>query len=203
MIYSFFALLSRMKYIDRWALMRNAREENLSEHCLEVAILSHALATIGNLRLGKKLSPEKLALRALYHDASEILTGDMPTPVKYGKEALRAAYKEVEKEAEERLLLALPEDMQGAYRELFFSAEEENTAYENRLLKAADKLSALIKCREEIRAGNQEFSTALQSTEKTIENLAKELPELRIFLEDFLPAYGKTLDELTESILQK
>ncbi len=203
MIYSFFALLSRMKYIDRWALMRNAREENLSEHCLEVAILSHALATIGNLRLEKKLSPEKLALRALYHDASEILTGDMPTPVKYGKEALRAAYKEVEKEAEERLLLALPEDMQGAYRELFFLAEEENTAYENRLLKAADKLSALIKCREEIRAGNQEFSTALQSTEKTIENLAKELPELRIFLEEFLPAYGKTLDELTESILQK
>ena len=203
MIYSFFALLSRMKYIDRWALMRNAREENLSEHCLEVAILSHALATIGNLRLGKKLSPEKLALRALYHDASEILTGDMPTPVKYGKESLRAAYKEVEKEAEERLLLALPEDMQGAYRELFFPAEEENTAYENRILKAADKLSALIKCREEIRAGNQEFSTALQSTEKTIENLAKELPELRIFMEEFLPAYGKTLDELTESILQK
>ena len=203
MIYSFFALLSRMKYIDRWALMRNAREENLSEHCLEVAILSHALATIGNLRLKKKLSPEKLALRALYHDASEILTGDMPTPVKYGKEALRAAYKEVEKEAEERLLLALAEDMQGAYRELFFPAEEENTAYENRLLKAADKLSALIKCREEIRAGNQEFSTALQSTEKTIENLAKELPELRIFMEEFLPAYGKTLDELTESILQK
>ena len=203
MIYSFFALLSRMKYIDRWALMRNAREENLSEHCLEVAILSHALATIGNIRLEKKLSPEKLALRALYHDASEILTGDMPTPVKYGKEALRAAYKEVEKEAEERLLLALPEDMQGAYSELFFPAEEENTAYENRILKAADKLSALIKCREEIRAGNQEFSTALQSTEKTIEKLAKELPELRIFLEEFLPAYGKTLDELTESILQK
>ena len=203
MIYSFFALLSRMKYIDRWALMRNAREENLSEHCLEVAILSHALATIGNLRLKKKLSPEKLALRALYHDASEILTGDMPTPVKYGKEALRAAYKEVEKEAEERLLLALPEDMQGAYRELFFLAEEENTAYENRLLKAADKLSALIKCREEIRAGNQEFSTALQSTERAIEKLATELPELRIFMEEFLSAYGKTLDELTESILQK
>ena len=203
MIYSFFALLSRMKYIDRWALMRNAREENLSEHCLEVAILSHALATIGNIRLEKKLSPEKLALRALYHDASEILTGDMPTPVKYGKEALRAAYKEVEKEAEERLLLALPEDMQGAYRELFFLAEEENTAYENRLLKAADKLSALIKCREEIRAGNQEFSTALQSTERAIEKLATELPELRIFMEEFLPAYGKTLDELTESILQK
>ena len=203
MIYSFFALLSRMKYIDRWALMRNAREENLSEHCLEVAILSHALATIGNIRLEKKLSPEKLALRALYHDASEILTGDMPTPVKYGKEALRAAYKEVEKEAEERLLLALPEDFQEVYQEMFFPKEGETTAYENRLLKAADKLSALIKCREEIRAGNQEFSTALQSTEKTIENLAKELPELRIFMEEFLPAYGKTLDELTESILQK
>ena len=203
MIYSFFALLSRMKYIDRWALMRNAREENLSEHCLEVAILSHALAMIGNIRFRKNLSPEKLALRALYHDASEILTGDMPTPVKYGKESLRAAYKEVEREAEERLLLALPKDMQEAYKEMFFPNEAEATAYENKLLKAADKLSALIKCREEIRAGNQEFSTALQSTEKTVAKLAEELPELKVFMEEFLPAYGKTLDELTESILQK
>lgn len=203
MIYSFFALLSRMKYIDRWALMRNAREENLSEHCLEVAILSHALAMIGNIRFRKNLSPEKLALRALYHDASEILTGDMPTPVKYGKESLRAAYKEVEREAEERLLLALPKDMQEAYKEMFFPNEAEATAYENKLLKAADKLSALIKCREEIRAGNQEFSTALQSTEKTVAKLAEELPELKVFMEEFLPAYGKTLDELTRSILVK
>ena len=203
MIYSFFALLSRMKYIDRWALMRNAREENLSEHCLEVAILSHALAMIGNIRFRKNLSPEKLALRALYHDASEILTGDMPTPVKYGKESLRAAYKEVEREAEERLLLALPKDMQEAYKEMFFPNEAEATAYENKLLKAADKLSALIQCGEEIRAGNQEFSTALQSTEKTVAKLAEELPELKVFMEEFLPAYGKTLDELTQSILVK
>ena len=194
MIYSFFALLSRMKYIDRWALMRNAREENLSEHCLEVAILSHALATIGNLRLGKNLSPEKVALRALYHDASEILTGDMPTPVKYGKESLRSAYKEVEREAEERLLLALPEDLQESYRELFFPEEGENTEYENRLF-------ALIKCEEEIRAGNQEFSTALLSQKKIIRSLGEALPELRIFMEEFLPAYGKTLDELTAAIL--
>ena len=201
MIYSFFALLSRMKYIDRWALMRNAREENLSEHCLEVAILSHALATIGKVRLGKNLSPEKVALRALYHDASEILTGDMPTPVKYGKESLHSAYKEVEREAEERLLLALPEDLQESYRELFFPEEGENTEYENRLLKAADKLSALIKCEEEIRAGNQEFSTALLSQKKIIRSLGEALPELRIFMEEFLPAYGKTLDELTAAIL--
>ena len=109
----------------------------------------------------------------------------------------------MEREAEERLLLALPKDMQEAYKEMFFPNEAEATAYENKLLKAADKLSALIKCREEIRAGNQEFSTALQSTEKTVAKLAEELPELKVFMEEFLPAYGKTLDELTRSILVK
>ena len=198
MISSFFALLSRMKYIDRWALMRNAREENLSEHCLEVAILSHALASIGNLRLGKKLSPEKLALRALYHDASEILTGDMPTPVKYGKEALRAAYKEVEKEAEERLLSTLPQYLTEEFGKVFFPEDYATLTYENKLIKAADKLSALIKCEEELRAGNQEFSTAAMSTRKKVEEMAEELPELKCFIADFLPEYGKTLDELTE-----
>lgn len=198
MSHSFFALLSRMKYIHRWALMRNAREENLSEHCLEVGILTHALCLIGNKKLNKKLSADRAVLRALYHDAAEILTGDMPTPVKYRREELKTAYKKVEKEAEERLLSTLPDYLEEEYRKVFFPEEEENAAYENKLIKAADKLSALIKCEEELRSGNQEFATAAASTRKKIEEMAEELTELKIFMEDFLPAYGKTLDELTE-----
>lgn len=197
MSHSFFALLSRMKYINRWALMRNAREENLSEHCLEVGILTHALCLIGNKKLNKKLSVDRAVLRALYHDAAEILTGDMPTPVKYRKEELKTAYKKVEKEAEEQLLSTLPLYLKEEYRSVFFP-EEETMVYENRLIKAADKLSALLKCEEELRSGNQEFSTAAASTRKKVEEMAEELEELRIFMEDFLPAYGKTLDELTE-----
>lgn len=198
MSHSFFALLSRMKYIHRWALMRNAREENLSEHCLEVGILTHALCLIGNKKLNKKLSVDRAVLRALYHDAAEILTGDMPTPVKYRKEELKTAYKKVEKEAEERLLSTLPDYLEEEYRKVFFPEEEENAAYENKLIKAADKLSALIKCEEELRSENQEFATAAASTRRKIEEMAEELTELKIFMEDFLPAYGKTLDQLTE-----
>ena len=198
MSYSYFALLSRMKYINRWALMRNAREENLSEHCLEVAILTHALCVIGNKKWNKNLSVEKAVLRALYHDAAEILTGDMPTPVKYRKEELKTAYKKVEKEAEERLLSALPQYLTEEFGKVFFPEDYATLSYENKLIKAADKLSALIKCEEELRAGNQEFSTAAMSTRKKVEEMAEELPELRCFMEDFLPEYGKTLDELTE-----
>ena len=198
MLHSFFALLSRMKYIHRWALMRNAREENLSEHCLEVGILTHALCLIGNKKFNKKLSVDRAVLRALYHDAAEILTGDMPTPVKYRREELKTAYKKVEKEAEERLLSTLPDYLEEEYRKVFFPEEEENAAYENKLIKAADKLSALIKCEEELRSGNQEFATAAASTRRKIEEMAEELMELKIFMEDFLPAYGKTLDQLTE-----
>ena len=198
MYYSYFALLSRMKYINRWALMRNAREENLSEHCLEVAILTHALCVIGNKKWNKNLSVEKAVLRALYHDAAEILTGDMPTPVKYRKEELKTAYKKVEKEAEERLLSTLPQYLTEEFGKVFFPEDYATLTYENKLIKAADKLSALIKCEEELRAGNQEFSTAAMSTRKKVEEMAEELPELKCFIEDFLPEYGKTLDELTE-----
>lgn len=198
MSYSYFALLSRMKYINRWALMRNAREENLSEHCMEVSILTHALCVIGNQKWNKNLSVEKAVLRALYHDAAEILTGDMPTPVKYRKEELKTAYKKVEKEAEERLLSTLPSYLKEEFGKVFFPESYETLAYENKLIKAADKLSAFIKCEEELRAGNQEFSTAAMSTRKKVEEMAEELPELRCFMEDFLPEYGKTLDELTE-----
>ena len=193
----FFATLSRMKYIERWALMRSSRPENLSEHSLEVAMIAHALAVIGNVRYGRDLDAEKAALIGLYHDASEIITGDMPTPVKYFNADIRSAYKEVETVANERLLSQLPEDLRPAYEEIFHKSPDENERVLRSMVKAADKLSALIKCIEEERSGNQEFRTAKESTEKSITEMARELPEVQDFLRDFLPSYGKTLDELT------
>lgn len=196
--YSFFATIARMKYIERWALMRNAREENLSEHSMEVGMIAHALCTIGNVRLGKHLDADRAALTGIYHDASEIITGDMPTPVKYYNGQIRSAYKKVEAAAEDRLLERLPGDLRPVYEEIFRGRKEdgEEEAYMRRLVKAADKLSALIKCIEEENAGNREFRTAKLSTEKTLEKMAGELPEVRIFMEEFLPPYGSTLDEL-------
>ena len=204
MSYNYFALVSRMKYIERWALMRNSRPENLSEHSLEVSMIAHALCVIGNVRYGHKLDADKAAVIGLYHDASEIITGDMPTPVKYYNKDIKSAYKEVEKVAEEHIIDKLPDDMKDEYRKIFFSdaaeflTEEEKAeeAYMRRLVKAADKLSALIKCIEEENSGNREFRTAMDSTQKSIEKMAEEMPELHDFMKDFLPSYGMTLDEL-------
>ena len=193
----FFATLSRMKYIERWALMRSSRPENLSEHSLEVAMIAHALAVIGNVRYGRRLDADKAALIGLYHDASEIITGDMPTPVKYFNADIRSAYKGVEFVANERLLSQLPEDLRPAYEDIFHKSADPDELLLRRMVKAADKLSALIKCIEEERSGNQEFRTAKESTEKALAAMAEELPEVRDFLNDFLPSYGKTLDELT------
>ena len=195
--YAFFAMMARLKWIDRWALMRNSSKENLSEHSLEVGMLAHALATIGNERFGKHLDADRAALTGIYHDASEIITGDMPTPVKYYNGQIRSAYKEVEAAAEDRLLERLPGDLRPVYEEIFRGRKEDGEeAYMRRLVKAADKLSALIKCIEEENAGNREFRTAKLSTVKTLEKMAGELPEVRIFMEEFLPPYGSTLDEL-------
>ena len=195
--HNFFAAISRMKYIKRWNLMRNSRGEALSEHSMEVAMIAHALCTIGNVRYGKKLNAEKAAVVGLYHDASEIITGDMPTPVKYYNEEIKNAYKQVEAVTEYRLINKLPKDLREAYEGVFkFSDEDENEVYMRRLVKAADKLSALIKCIEEETAGNREFRTAKLSTEKIIGQLCGELPEVRDFTNEFLPPYGKTLDEL-------
>ena len=196
MTHNFFATLSRMKYIERWALMRNARTETLSEHTLDVAMIAHALCVIGNVRYGRSLDADRAALIGLYHDASEIITGDMPTPVKYYNRDIRDAYKEVEHVAEMRLLEQLPEDIRDVYAEIFEGTGEEEDRYMRRLVKAADKLSALIKCMEETGAGNGEFRSAQISTEKSVEKMAQELPEVRVFLDEFLPPYGSTLDEL-------
>lgn len=197
MNYNFFALISRMKYIDRWALMRNTRQENLCEHSMEVAMIAHALCTIGNVRYGKSLDANKAALIGLYHDASEIITGDMPTPVKYFNTDLKKAYKEVEAIADDKLLEKLPDDLRPSFEAIFKADDNDDERYMRRLVKAADKLSALIKCMAETGAGNSEFRTAKESTEKAIRSLYQELPEVLDFVNEFLSSYGNTLDELT------
>lgn len=188
----FFAMMARMKYIERWALMRNSSSENLSEHSLDVAMIAHALAVIGNLRLGKKLDENKAAIVALYHDTTEIITGDLPTPVKYFNADIKSAYKEVEHVAADRLLSLLPEDMQDYYRNFYYKNDED--AYIWKLVKAADKLSAYIKCIEEEKAGNTEFTNAKESTMKSLDEM--NIEEVNIFKKEFLDSYKLTLDEL-------
>lgn len=201
MNYTFFALVSRMKYIDRWALMRNSRTENLSEHSLEVAMIAHALCTIGNVRYSRHLDADKAAVVGLYHDTSEIITGDMPTPVKYYNKDIKSAYKEVERIAEEHILDKLPEDLRSEYAGIFFSDPGEaepssDELYMRKLVKAADKLSAYIKCIEEENSGNREFRTAKETIEMRLGEMKEELPEVGDFMRDFLGSYGDTLDEL-------
>lgn len=190
--YSFGAMLSRMKYIDRWALMRNSTKENISEHSLEVAMLAHLLAVIGRVRFGKDLDADRAALIGIYHDSTEIITGDMPTPIKYYSDEMRDTFKEIEDLAAIQLLAMLPDDIREEYEDLFFAREQD--AYLWRLVKAADKISALIKCVEEEKAGNTEFANAQKMTRKAID--AMEMEEVAVFFEEFFPAYLKTLDEL-------
>ncbi len=197
MTYNFFAAISRMKYIERWALMRNSRPENLSEHSMEVAMIAHALCTIGNVRYGHELDADRAAVAALYHDASEIITGDMPTPVKYYNDDLKRAYKEVESIANEHLISRLPEDLKPVYEKIFSQTADREEDYMRRLIKAADKISALIKCVEEENAGNTEFRTAKQTIRNSIEEMEASMPEVRDFMAEFLPPYGSTLDELS------
>lgn len=187
---TFFAMISRMKYIDRWGLMNNTKTENISEHSLEVAILAHALVTIANIRLHEDLDADRAAVIGLFHDAGEIITGDMPTPIKYYNPEIKNAYKAVEKVAENKLISLLPDDLQDVYRNVISNDDKELERY----VKAADKLSALIKCIEEVRMGNNEFLKAKESIENAIADL--QLPALDIFMEECMPAYYLTLDEL-------
>ena len=186
----FFAMLSRMKYINRWGLMRNTRNETICEHSLDTAILAHALAVLRNRRFGGNVNPEKAALLAIFHDAPEILTGDLPTPIKYYNPGIREAYKAVEQVAEDKLLSMLPEDLRPAYEDALRPADPEI----EQLVRAADKLSAHIKCIEELKAGNTEFRQAAAQTAAAMDAMA--LPELDYFREHFLPSYSLTLDEL-------
>lgn len=191
MDYKFFAMISRMKYIDRWALMRNTINENISEHSLETAFIAHALALLGNKRLGKSYDPERCALLAMYHDVTEIITGDLPTPIKYYNKQIKSVYNEIEENAERQMLSYLPEDLRDEYRPLFSRTEEEADLW--KLVKAADKLSALIKCVEERRMGNTDFASAEKSTLESVKAL--DCPEADIFLTEFMPSYDLTLDE--------
>ena len=186
----FFAYISRMRFIRRWALMRNTAPENVQEHSHQTAVLAHALAVIRNERFGGHVDPGQAAVAALYHDASEILTGDMPTPIKYHDPDIQAAYKAVEAAAEKKLLALLPAELQGAYGPVLtgYGGEIET------LVKAADKLSAYIKCVEELKAGNTEFREAAAQTRRALE--ACGLPEVTYFMETFLPSFSLTLDEL-------
>ncbi len=190
MNYSFFAFISRMKHIDRWALMRNSDRENVQEHSHMVAVLAHALAVIRRDVYKKEADPNAAASVALFHDAPEILTGDMPTPVKYFNPDIQAAYKQVEKIAGQRLISTLPEIMQEEYTSLI---DDENNPQRD-IIKAADKLAAYIKCLEELRAGNEEFRSAAIQTRNKLYSL--KMPEVDYFLEHFISAFELTLDEL-------
>ena len=189
---SFFALTSRMKYISRWGLMRNTRTENIAEHSLEVAIITHLLCELKNRRFGGDIDVSKAVLTAVYHDVPEIITGDLPTPVKYYDPEIKSAYKRVERAAAEKLLDSVPQDLREDYAPLF----EENADPEiAKIVKAADKLSALIKCIEERKSGNADF---FEAERQTLDGLKKmTMPEVSAFIEEFLPSYGLTLDEQT------
>ena len=188
---NFFAYISRMRYIGRWSLMRNALPENIQEHSHMVAVLAHALGVIRRDVFGQPCDPNEAAAVALYHDSSEILTGDLPTPIKYHSREIMGAYKQVESLACEKLLATLPDELRPAYESLLTG---ETAARTHALVKAADKLSAYVKCIEERKAGNKEFLSAEAQTRRILEE--SPLPEVAYFLEHFIPAFEKNLDEL-------
>ena len=190
MSFSFFACLSRLKLIRRWSLMRNTVPENDAEHSLQVAMIAHAIAVIARDRYGKQVDPEHVLSLAVYHDATEVMTGDLPTPVKYHDEELRGAYHRLEALSADRLLALLPEDM----RPSFVQYMKQEPGYDHTLVKAADRISAYIKCMEEQRAGNREFDYAAENVRRSIASI--DLPEVKDFLTDFLPAFDMTLDEI-------
>ena len=191
MTYDFYAYLARMKYIKRWCLMHSEEEENIKEHSFDVIVISHALALIGNAYYGKDYDVEKVVLYAAYHETSEVITGDLPTPVKYFNESIHGAYKDLETLANKKILATLPEELRVEYEK---SVLPDTQSKEYRLVKCADRLSAYIKCLEELKIGNKEFAKAKTLIYKDIEKMPHE--EVKYFVKNVLPSYGKTLDEL-------
>ncbi|OCG02339.1 5'-deoxynucleotidase [Gilliamella sp. wkB112] len=189
----FFAHLSRLKLINRWPLMRNVIIENVSEHSLQVAFVAHALAIIKNKRFNGKVNPERIALLAMYHDASEVLTGDLPTPTKYYNPQITSEYKKIEKIAQNKLINMLPKELQDDFRTLidddFYTEDEKN------IVKQADALCAYLKTIEELSAGNKEFKLAEQRLKKTLSERASS--EMDYFLDVFVPSFSLSLDEIT------
>jgi 5'-deoxynucleotidase len=188
----FFAYLSRMKFIKRWGLMHNTYPENVQEHSLRVAQIAHALAVIRNRLFEGTLNPDRVAVLALYHDAGEVLIGDLPSPIKYFNPEIKKAYREIESSAEKRLISMVPDELAEDYRRILVPDETESSHCE--VVKAADKLCAYIKCLEEIAAGNREFSKAEESLRAAVESM--DLPEVDYFRKTFIPSFRLTLDEL-------
>lgn len=188
---NFFALLYRQRYINRWGLMRNSEAENVAEHSHDVAVFAHALAVIARKKFDHDCDPDRCAAISMLHDASEIFTGDLPTPIKYHNDELTKSYKEIEHLASEKLLGFLPEELREDYEDLLTPDE---TSYEYRLVKAADKLSAYVKCVQERRAGNGDFISAERQTLAALKKM--DLPELDYFMKHFIPAFEQTLDDL-------
>ncbi len=188
----FFAYISRMKLIHRWGLMRNTQPENDMEHALQAAIIAHGLAVLAVTRYNRQVNPEHVMALAMYHDAGEVITGDLPTPVKYHNPFMHTEYKKLEELASEKLISMLPKDMQMAYRPYLHHTED---SYEWRLVKSADRICAYIKCIEEERAGNSEFLQAKKSVLASIQKI--DLPEVQAFMQDFVPSFGLSLDELS------
>lgn len=191
----FFAQLSRMKLIYRWPLMRNIQKENISEHSLQVAMVAHALALISNRKFGTQLDAAHIALMAMFHDATEIITGDLPTPVKYQNNAIATEYKKIEKLAEKQLLSLLPDEFIDDYRFLLDSEYQDVEAA--KVVKAADTLCAYIKCLEEIAAGNKEFVLAKRRLEIMLEE--RMTPAVQYFIDVFIPSFSLTLDEMSNA----
>jgi 5'-deoxynucleotidase len=190
----FFAYLARMKYIERWGLMRNTIRENIQEHSLQVAMIAHGLALLKNQYCGGAVNPERVALLAMFHEVSEVITGDLATPIKYFNPEIKKAYKEIEGIAGQRLFSMLPAQLQADYRKLLFPEDDPAERQHLELVKAADKLAAYFKCLEELQMGNQEFSKAAKTIKGQIDHLG--LREVSLFLELFAPSFSLTLDEL-------
>ncbi len=188
----FFAYLARLKFIQRWGLMRNTRAENTQEHSLQVAMIAHALAVINNRRFGGEYDPARTALLAVFHDAEEVITGDVPTPVKYFNPSIKGALSDIETVARRRLLGMLPTELQADYSPLFFAQPADAGAW--RLVKQADKLCAYLKCLEEAKAGNLEFALAEQAILRELEGMDD--PAVQLFLTTYVPSFRLTLDEL-------
>lgn len=191
---NFFAMVNRMKLIDRWALMRNTSKENIAEHSHNVAVIAHALCTIGNKKFDKHYDADRCAVLALFHDLTEVITGDMPTPVKYYNSQIQDVYKDIERTAGERLLSMLPDEFKEDYQPFFEQKEEDKELW--KIVKAADRIDALIKCIEECRMGNKEFETAKEKQIKIVDEI--DMEEVKYFTKEFLPAYSLTLDEHTK-----
>ncbi|MBT3318188.1 MAG: 5'-deoxynucleotidase [Clostridia bacterium] len=191
-MYHFFSFMAKMKHIKRWGLMRNTREENIQEHSLQTAMIAHALAIIKNTYFGGEVDAEHVMAVAVFHEAGEVITGDLATPIKYYNPEIKQAYKQIERVAEQKLVGMLPDELRGEYGDLILNREADDEVY--KIVKAADKICAYLKCVEEMSAGNKEFEKAKATLKKAIKKI--DMKEVQFFMDNFVPSFDLTLDEL-------